>query len=439
IPSPILNKELRIIQNETVGDDNSKKFLNRELFNDIEFVEINNIGPSSKVSKLQNVESITIGDDDTIKQPSDFGCHMYIYVKSKNSEMLEVSNNYPLLNIINEESQDIGSNFKTSIDSNSTVINLNKFNKANELISNSSSSNITEYLTLIKESKINSFLFTLNKETSGYKPIILLVESLLQDMKFNLKNKSNKNHFEKESNSLKIQINQWSQLSHFELQSKIIPFLTDILIMKFSKISQILFNVDDFQLVLSKHLFEDELNIQKSTFNFTKVKCHGSLIDSTNKLNYLEGKIDSLLPQDDELQTDNIITNPITQLKQLTNDVKLPELEAKINKITLDNLILINLPTFSITTIGYILNYLELNSTMALIALSLAISFNNISKSSYSLLNNFKDWYIENLRLSIDKNTIYLNNKLSENLKKVESNIDKRLKNFENLSKEVEK
>ncbi|GMF05863.1 unnamed protein product [[Candida] boidinii] len=61
------------------------------------------------------------------------------------------------------------------------VIDFTKVNKANELM-NQSTSNSSEYLNLLKKSNIFKFLYLINKETSGYRPSIALMRSVIRDI-----------------------------------------------------------------------------------------------------------------------------------------------------------------------------------------------------------------------------------------------------------------
>ncbi|KAG7922160.1 hypothetical protein KL905_002182 [Ogataea polymorpha] len=402
VRSPFLSRELRVIQSETLGDGSTRKELHRQEFRDIELLEINDpetLHPDSGISETSAVQP---------SAPND--CHLYIYVKTRPGEPLEI-NNYPSLSVLNTQIPETGGSFQLQTQGE-IAVDLEKARLANELLMESPN-NVSRYLELVKKSNISALLFTLSRETSGNRPAALLLRSLLSDIDEQLRFEE-KPDLVKETNALRKEIENWAQMSHFELQSKIAPYLQDVLIQRFSKITQIVPNIDDFDLVLSKYLFDDETYIQKSMFNFTPVKCHGSLLDSTAKLNYLEGKIDLLLPANTE--PPQPLAHPVAVLKQKVLNEDLPELQQKISRIVLHNLATINLPAFAVCTVGHVIDYISMDTAVAVVVLSFAISSNNISKAVFRHLDAFRKSYTENLRTSIDRSLEHLRRRLNRNL-----------------------
>ncbi|KAG7696992.1 hypothetical protein KL915_002255 [Ogataea haglerorum] len=403
VRSPFLSRELRVVQSATLGDGTTRKELHREEFRDIELLEIND---------PQNLRIDSGVSETTVPvQPSPANeCHLYIYVKTRPGEPLEI-NNYPSLSVLNTQVQESGSSFQLQTQGE-IAVDLEKARLANELLMKSPN-NVSRYLELVKKSNISALLFTLSRETSASRPTCLLLQSLLSDIDQQLKFEQ-KPDLVKEVDALKKEIENWAQMSHFELQSKIGPYLQDVLIQRFSKITQIVPNIDDFDLVLSKYLFDDETYIQKSMFNFTPVKCHGSLLESTAKLNYLEGKIDLLLPANAE--PPQPLAHPVALLKHKVLNRDLPDLQQKISRIVLHNLATINLPAFAVCTVGHVIDYISMDTAVAVVVLSLAISSNNISKAVFCHLDAFRKSYMEDLRTSIDRSLEHLRRRLDRNL-----------------------
>ncbi|KAG7840050.1 hypothetical protein KL942_002849 [Ogataea angusta] len=403
VKSPFLSRELRVIQSATLGDGSTRNELHREEFRDIELLEIND--PQSLHTDSGVSETTAAVQSSSPKE-----CHLYIYVKTRPGEPLEI-NNYPSLSVLNTQVQETGGSFQLQTQGN-IAVDLEKARLANELLMESPN-NVSRYLELVKKSNISALLFTLSRETSANRPTALLLQSLLSDIDQQLKFEE-KPDLVKEVDALKKEIEAWAQMSHFELQSKIAPYLQDVLIQRFSKITQIVPNIDEFDLVLSKYLFDDETYVQKSMFNFTPVKCHGSLLDSTAKLNYLEGKIDLLLPANAE--PSQPLAHPVAVLKHRVLNKDLPDLRQKISRIVLHNLATINLPAFAVCTVGHVIDYISMDTAVAVVVLSFAISSNSISKAVFRRLDAFRNAYTESLRTSIDRSLEHLRSRLNRNL-----------------------
>ncbi|KAH3662496.1 hypothetical protein OGAPHI_005748 [Ogataea philodendri] len=427
VKSPILSRDLRVIQNETVGDNSSKNELHRELFRNIEFLEINQ--PDLLHQSGSQVSETT----STVQNSVPTDCHLYIYVKSRPGEPLEVGD-YPSLTVLNTSIQEHGASFQSQTHDD-LVVDLEKANLANKLLLESPN-NVSKYLELVKNSRITSLLFTLSRETSGDKPFVLLLQSLLSDIDQQLKFEQ-KPDIVREVDSLKKEIDSWAQLSHFELQSKIAPYLNDVLIQRFSKVAQIVPNIDDFDLVLSKYLFDDETYIQKSMFNFTPVKCHGSLLESTAKLNYLEGKVDLLLPP--STQEPEPLASPLSILKHKVINSDLPALQNQVSRTVLHNLAAINLPVFAVCSVGHVIDYISVDTAVAIVVFSFAISSNNISKAVYRYLAEFKNRYLDNTRTSIDRSFEHLRQRLERNLEENGLNKEEKQRLRQQLTNELSK
>ncbi|GME86146.1 unnamed protein product [Ambrosiozyma monospora] len=385
---------------------------------------------------VENAETITFAN----KKPEAANdvskdCHLYIYVKTKDSDLLEL-NDYPSLTVLNNHKEEVGSNFKSG--SQSPAADLELLLQANETLVKDPS-HVSEYIDLLKKSKFNSVYFTLNKETSGYRPTILLLKSLLGNLTNELKHSDNQ-QLTNEVDRLRSQINEWSQLSHYELQSKIAPYLQNTIMNKFTKVSQLIYYSEELSLIISNCIFDAEEEVQTSLLSLTKEKCHGTLVDSASKLNYLEGKIDAILPAETSISSSTYTTNtPLKELKKQVTEVKLPQLQEQVNGLLLSNFGKTTVPVFVITALGDLLNYIDLNTAVAFTALSIALASYNVGKDAYKLMKKFKDWYLDNLRISIDKNLAYLNNKLDDNVKVYGLDLDGKKSHIEKLNEELDK
>ncbi|VEU24003.1 DEKNAAC105093, partial [Brettanomyces naardenensis] len=275
-------------------------------------------------------------------------------------------------------------------------------------------------------------LYTLGKETSGYRPLILLLTSLLIDLRNSLGTEGVDDDIQ--LTQLRRQIAEWTQNSHLELQTKVTPYMDEVIMNKFTKLFQVVGNSDQLALTMANYMFNDQLQVKKSLFS-SPIRCHGSLVDSNSNLNYLEGKIDGIFPSDEKNEP---LSDPLKGLKKNVTQNMLPSLQGKLNCIFLKESIEIPLPVFCITTWGYIIDYIDLNTGAAIFTFSLALAAYKMSQGIYKEVSKFKDEYLDDLRVTIDKNLVYLNDKLSQNVNKYGSQLKVKTKLIEQLDAEVE-
>ncbi|OWB75289.1 hypothetical protein B5S31_g5168 [[Candida] boidinii] len=512
LPSPILNKDTRVIQHKDVGinsQDTQSFGLNKEFFNDIEFIEIYDKNSKIKSSdkdndnsqnKSQDVEEITMNPlfqkDKILKD-----CHLYIFVKSSIGEKLPIEyQDWPVLEIVDHE-------LDLAFDSEQTpmVIDFTKVNKANELM-NQSTSNSSEYLNLLKKSNIFKFLYLINKETSGYRPSIALMRSVIRDIykqieTENVENKRAVNNndindtdynisltelssserlqqLESKGKELNEQINKWAQSSHYELQSRIMPFFDKVFISKYGKLHELFLKLDDLDLIMSSNIFAPEgiksnknsiLNtflkfsnkndkIDKKFKSINEDLYYGSLRDSIAQLNYLEGKIDTATENLTLTKINNNsnqeielidLESPMKTVEEKTINIKLPELSENIQNSMFNNFLKISLPTFMVSSSFFILGYMELNTSIAFLIFSIVLALNNISKESIKQIYDFRTWYLNQVRISIDESKSLLKDKVNSKLDltkiiinddfKVIDELAKDLKNLEKIENNLEK
>ncbi|GMF97964.1 hypothetical protein B5S33_g2526 [[Candida] boidinii] len=499
LPSPILNKDTRVIQHKDVGinsQDTQSFGLNKDFFNDIEFIEIydkNNskIIESSNNEDLQNknqdVEEIImnplIQKDKILKN-----CHLYIFVKSSIGEKLPIEyQDWPVLEIVDHE-------LDLAFDSEQTpmVIDFAKVNEANELL-NQSTSNSSEYLNLLKKSNIFKFLYLINRETSGYRPSIALMRSVIRDIykqieTENVETKTNNSNdindtdynvsltelssserlqqLESKGKELNEEINKWAQSSHYELQSRVMPFFDKVFVYKYSKLHELFLRLDDLDLVMASNIFAPEgvksnkNSIFSTFFKFSKDKdgkfdkrfksvnedfYYGSLRDSIAQLNYLEGKIDTAtenltLTKINNNQANELIDleSPMKKVEEKTINIKLPELLESIQTSMFNNLAKISLPTFMVTSSFFILGYMELNTSIAILIFSIVLALNNISKESIKQVYGFRTWYLNQVRMSIDESKNLLKGKVNSKLGVTKTIINDDFKVIDELAKDLQ-
>ncbi|KAG0677233.1 hypothetical protein C6P40_001001 [Pichia californica] len=406
--SPILNHESRLIQDAKLGDG-SGKLLNRDIFNDLSFIEVNDksFSQQMKIEGADNLDLDTVPKDDHIAESD---CQLWVYVTSSSGN-IEKLNDSPYFSIINISSESqIGGKLVESLKPNSFEVDLEKLNDANKLIAKSIN-NVSTYLELYQQSNMNELLYTLNRETSGYKPLILLLRGLLRDL--HIKESDDV----KTAKKLKQEITEWAQNSHFELQSKVTPFLDNVLLKKLTNMNQLIINSGDLTLLISNYLNGNRVKLKNGLFD-KDIECYGTLEDSIAKSHYLEGRIDALFPENKNNMTisENGVDYYLSGLKSDISNVKLPELQAQINNFLTKEVIAVPFTIFLLTNIGYVYDIITLNTLFAVTALSIAVTANISQKKAVSLISEFKDWYLEKLRIYIDKTMIFLGKRLNDNI-----------------------
>lgn len=415
--TPILNHELRLIQDAKLGDGLGKT-LSRDLFNDLSFVEINDrlFRKNIKIEGAANLDFTDRQEDDKISESC---CQIFIYVVSRISDVVKL-NDLPYFVILNESKKEtVGSLLVEDIEENNFRVDLDKLHEANSLL-NESVSNISEYLNLYQKSNINELLFTLNRETSGYKPLILLLRSLVRDLHL------------KESDDIKIaselkdEITEWAQVSHFELQSKVSPFLEKVLLKELTKISQLVMNSGDLTLVISNLLNGTRIKLKEGIFS-DEIECYGSLKDAAANSHYLEGKIDALFSENRAQFSEKNVDDFLIQLQDEVTNNKLPELQSQINQFLTKEIIATPFTIFALCNVGFIYDFISLNTAIAVTALSIAVTANISQKKIISIISNFISWYLEKLRLYIDNTVVFLGNRLDSRIANYKSMQEKKL------------
>lgn len=416
--SSLMNHESRLIQDAQFGDGSSK-YLNRETFNDLAFVEVNDTTFSQHL-KVDGTESIQLNEtpkDDTIKE-SDI--QIWVNISSGNAAVRRI-NDLPYFTVLNttKESPRAGTSLSESLKEHTFPIDLGKLETANKLIKESIA-NTSTYLDLYRQSNINELLYTINQETSGYKPLILSLRSISRDL-----------HLDSSSDiavakQLKQEIADWSQESHFELQSRVTPFLEEVLLKDFTRITQLLYNSGDLTLVISNLLNGTRAKVKNGLFG-KEIECYGSLKESVSKAHYLEGRIDALFPdgiyKGDEVSEANLgkVDEFVDELQGKVANEKLPALQSQINKYLINDLLAAPSGVFVMCNVGYIYDFITLNTAVAVSALVLAATVNTSHKKIIRIIGEFKDWYLEQLRIHIDKTCELLGERLIRNIAEFET------------------
>lgn len=406
VNSPFLNKSQRF--NPTVS---GLPVLKRELFNDIELIEVNN---------LQFHNDVEVGADELqFDTEIDQGLHrsdiqLYIIAQQKMAVPGQElgTDDYPFITVINR-SQEPGAHFQVA-DEHSLQVDLGQVRQANELLEKSID-NVDQYQSLIQSSGLSTLNYILDRETSGYRPALTLLRSLLADIHTAYIASTKTESADLNAQALREQVDDWAQSSHLELQTKVVPYMEQVIMDRFTKLYVVIWNSDELALHMADYIYDSSREVTTGyLWNSQKLHCHGSLVDSDANLNYLEGKIDGIFPTGKS----TVMNDPLKQLKaEVTND-KLPVLQDAINKVLLRQAVEVPLPVFMITTVGYIFDLLTLNGASAIFVFSLALAAYRASGYIYKEVAKFKDWYLESLRVSIDKNLVYLDNRISQNVTK---------------------
>ncbi|CDK24847.1 unnamed protein product [Kuraishia capsulata CBS 1993] len=456
VPSPFLSAELRPAYHGKIGESGSSESgdpgMNKEFFNNLEVLEVSDLkleepGIVKGVSEIQLSESL--------KATRPFlGCNIYIFVKSQFSDSPDPKfSSWPMIQVL--DTPEVNEYLATPI--SDLVVDLDATETANELLM-TSTSNSSQFLSLTKKSNINSLLYEINKQTSGKKPIVSLLKCLVHEMYSELSSE-HEGHNGKASSELYMarqnaqltdkearfstEIHDWAQRSHLELQSEIIPFLDNQFVYTFGKIPQILLNVDEFDLVLSRALFGTSKS-QNSGWFSRSVSGNGFLSASQARFDYILGKIDGL-PSD--ISEDHYVTSvksylpetsAIESVKTAATNEKLVMLQKLVNKSIISNLGLVNLPVFFVVSLLHLYGHIDLNTGGALFVLSLGLTLNNISKDTGKLLEGFKVWYVEELRKSIDQSKVLLMSALADKISGTKKRLLKKFKVISDIEKGIE-
>lgn len=421
--SQFLSADFRLIQDAKLGDG-SGKLLNRDIFNNLSLIEIND--PTfSRTEQTEGAEELILTSNKKDNQITESECQTIVYVKSESSAVDRL-NDLPYFEVINTscETENRGTILKEHLRPNTFQIDLEKLEKGNQLMAESIQ-NVSEYLKLYQDSNINELLYTINRETSGYKPFILLLRSLIRDLEHSTTEIDNT-----EILKLKQEVLDWSQNAHFELQSKVTPFLDDVLVKDLSKFSQLVYNSGDLTLVVSNLLNGTRAKINTGLFK-EPIECYGSLEESISGSHYLEGKIDAVIPAADS--EGSKVDQFLDDLKFQVSNEKIPALQSEINNILIKEIIAAPFTVFTVCNIGYIYDFIALNTAFALTALTAAITANTTQKKFIKMIVEFKDWYLEQLRLYIENTTVSLSQQLKSNIRNLELKNAERAKNLDEL------
>ncbi|OUT24599.1 hypothetical protein CAS74_000987 [Pichia kudriavzevii] len=423
--SPVLDSELRLNQDAKFGDGTSR-LLNRETFNNISFVEVNDPSFTQKLD-VEGAENLDLSNSQKDAQIKPTDIQIWIYVKSDTSDVDKI-NDLPYLVLVNRPAADtaVGESLVDELERNNFAVDLKTLEHANKLATESVH-NISEYLKLYQKSNINELLYTINRETSGYKPLILLLRNLMRDLHVK---KSGDIEIAKQ---LKEEIVDWTQNAHFELQSKVTPFLENAMLRNLTKLNQLILNSGDLTLVISNLLNGTRAHLKNGLF-CNEIECYGSLVESNSKSHYLRGRIDTLFPDKIKSQVENSkIDNLLEGLKDKVANDKLPSLQSRINGILINELFASPFIVFVLSNVGYVYDFITLNTCMALTALTIAVTANTSQKSIIKAVSEFKDWYIDQLRVYIDKMGGLLLEKLDQNINDYELTQERKRTTVEEL------
>ncbi|AOA60314.1 Hypothetical protein PP7435_CHR1-0328 [Komagataella phaffii CBS 7435] len=441
IPSPFLSSEYRPVVREKIKEDEVKEIDNTEIgydkqyFNDISIVQVNAEQPKLDDGSIPNVNSSTIDLNKNLNtnlKVSTFvpkilyDCHFIIHLKSNLHDTLppELSDTIPVFTIVNRN-QPIA---------NHITVDVDEAIKANELLMKSPS-NSTQYLNLLDESNIHQLLNLLNIETSKYNPIKCLSATIINDLYAlfdtsiggskspneitltpRLSVSKSQKELEKVKEQLLASINDWRYNAHIALQTKVIPFVHNEVVNKFSKVHRNLAQLDDLNVVISNKLFDENTD--------------GFLGQEIIKFNQLVGRISALNTENSATLSSEI---PLLDLKQLAKDDKLLVLQNQISDYTIKQLFVINIPTILVSTGFFVKGFWSGQSLVAVVLLGLAISLNDISRTLFKSLSEFEKWYVNSLRERIDQSANQLTILLQQQVKSTNDTLIQSLNEVEEL------
>ncbi|ANZ74805.1 BA75_01523T0 [Komagataella pastoris] len=441
MPSPFLSSEYRPVFKEKIKEDEKKEIDNTELgydrqyFNDISIVQVRAEQSELNDGSIPKVNSSTIDLDKNLNtnlKVSTFipkilyDCHFIVHLKSNLHDTLpsELSDNIPVFTIVNRN-QPIA---------NHITVDVDKAIEANELLMKSPS-NSTQYLNLLDESNIHQLLNLLNIETSKYNPIKCLSATIINDLYVlfdtsiggskspneitltpRLSISKSQKDLEKVKEQLLASINDWRYNAHIALQTKVIPYVHNEVVNKFSKVHRNLAQLDDLNVVISSKLFDENTD--------------GFLGQEIIKFNQLVGRISALSTDNLDIASSDI---PLLGLKQLAKDDKLLILQNQISDYTIKQLFVINIPTILVSTGFFVKGFWSGQSFVAVVLLGLAISLNDISRTMFRKLSEFEKWYVNSLRERIDQSADQLTRLLQQQIKSTNDTLIQTLNEVEEL------
>lgn len=374
------NMDVYEIPNDSINDKIACK--------EIEFLEINDL----EIKDTTQIDGATVLNETlSHENNNDFGCHLYIFVKSSSFEDMPQDPrlvNWPVIEVLNTH----------SILNSLLSCDIQTAQQANELLIESSR-NSSRYLDLIMKSKLADLVENLNgRFTLEYlknELLKIVVDQLYIQLSNEIGGKGKINainyhrtklqSLENLESDLESQISYWEQQSHMELQKEVTEYLNTLTNPKFSQIVRLLFKIDDLNVIYENLILTN-----------------GFMTKSDKLFNQLVGKTGV-----------TVETNAYDSLKTEMSTIKLPELQEKIHNHVLKTFFTIPLPTIAICSGFHIFYNFEINTLMALISLLIVLSANSISKQVLRQFKNFNHWYLELCRLSIDANADLLRSQLS--------------------------
>lgn len=436
LKSPFLSSDNRVLYDVNFGDGSSKyleTLKERGVFNDISIVEVNDLN-YTPIDDVEGVEEISLSkasEANSLIKSND--PQMWIYV-TNNSTNVDLLNDSPYTIVINESASSnmIGS-INDEIKPTDSKVDLKKIEKADELIT-ADMKNISEFIRLHNESNINELLHGLIVSTSGYNIQIHLLKSLIRDIVTVERGQdSNTKRLidlddEEIKKKLEVEVKDWSQGAHYDLQSIVDPYLTEVLLHKYSGILQLVINSGDLSMVLSNILLEarDDIKVKRGLIFGKIIEGHGSLKDQLSKGKYLEGKIDGIVPTFEISATkennDSIDSIERSLNKKLTEGI-LPQLQGKLNEILITNLTIPPLVTSIVTSIGFIEDMITLNTGCSLTLFAVALGAFRAQSGIGHAMGEAKRQWIEEMRKGVELSNKYLWDKIGMNVSE-KSDID---------------
>lgn len=392
VKSPFLDRSLRLEQRNKAGVS-----VSRMLFNDLNIMDSVDV---SLLSKCQVLIGLNLGDVQKEEVKRSIGSESCIFVNSP------ISKDGP---------------------HGELCVDVEKLQAANAAIGKSVD-NVSEYVELFEKSNAKALFTKINEVTAGYRPLVNRLKLLERAISGAVS--SSAFLTDVEIDDIRKEISNWARESHLELQECVSPYLEEVFVKEFTKVSRILWNGDHLHTVMAESLAKDDVIPRKyADLSHTKdpgfsIGYHGSLRDSESQLSGLRRKIYAVSPvlvagEADMASSGSSSMNPgedpMQKLQKEVSGSRLPELQSSLNRIIVKQNLEITLPVFCVSMVGYVTNFCDLNTGIAVFAFSVAIVALRTSSKVYKEVEKFADWYYERVRRAVDSTVVYMNDMLSRN------------------------
>lgn len=334
------------------------------------------------------------------KQPQgEDGCHLYITLDGSDSVL---ARGWPTIGV-----QDCDNTDSLPF---SNQINLSM---AFEAISNfiKDKNTVKSYLQEMDKSNFADFTKRLSARLNDRKGIFLdLKSSVLQDILVNDKTLVEDEHLKSDKQDVMQAIEQWSQLAHTELQTKVKPLLEDFA--------------------------REQLSIWR-IYTYSESKLKLKLIELVTKpLRDLQ-MVQSLYILRGHLHIDDTMKSPLIETNHLED--KICFVQTKINKSIYHNFLTLQLPLILCATLGVISDQFSAYSMGALASFGIILGFKRVISDWEATLKKILADINESIRKSIESNKDCLIKHCRASFALEESKLDRKMKVIKAVSENLDR